>query len=109
MVGGGGGVRCLDSPIAILGGSYQEPGKDHRDGNGRHAGRTHHNHVRQVVLVLLLQFAVGDQQLVFAGVLGEFQHFDVVPELDLGRFSSPEEVTGIATLQAPDRLLWGDG
>lgn len=71
-------------PIAGLGGSYQEPGKDHRDGNGRHTGRTHDDHVRQVVIVLLLQLAVRDQQLVLAGILGEFEHLDVVPELDLG-------------------------
>lgn len=104
----GGGYRVYVVG-AFLGRSYQEPGQDHRDGNGRHTGRTHHNHVGQVVFVLLLQFAVGNEQLVFAGVLGEFQHFHIVPELDLGGFSSPEEVAGIATLQTPDRLLWGDG
>lgn len=71
-------------PIAGLGGSYQEPGKDHRDGNGRHTGRTHDDHVRQVVVVLLLQLAVRNQQLVLARVFGELEHFDVVPELDLG-------------------------
>lgn len=79
----GGGAPFPDSPGSTLGGYYQEPGQGHRDDNGRHTGRTHHNYVRDVVLVLLLHLAVGDQQLVLAGVLGELQHFDVVPELDL--------------------------
>lgn len=97
----------------LLRGPYQEPGKDDRYGNGRHAGRTHHNHLRKVPFAVpvypMVVFAVRDQQLVLAGVFGEFQHFDVVAELDLGGFPPPEEVARVAPLQAPDRFRRGDG
>lgn len=91
--------------------SYQEPGQNDRDGDGRHTGRAHHQHVGQLVVVVgfVFELAVRDQKLVLAGVLGELEHFDVVAEFDLGRFSPPEEVAGIAALQAPERLLRGDG
>lgn len=100
-----------NSTTLILRRSYQEPGQDHRDGDGRHTGRAHHQHVGQLVVMVgfVLQLAVRDQKLVFAGILGELEHFDVVAEFDLGRFPPPEEVAGIAALQAPDRLLRGDG
>ena len=62
-----------------------------------------------MVVGFVLHFAVRDEKLVLAGVLGELEHFDVVAEFDLGRFPSPEEVAGIAALQAPDRLLRWDG
>lgn len=62
-----------------------------------------------MVAGFVLQFAVGDQQLVFAGILGELEHFDVEAELDLGGLPPPAEVAGWAALQAPDGLLRGDG